>query len=87
MIIEEKFEQKTIDQINDEIKRCVKGSNKIENGNYILAMLLKDIRDRKVTNILEVVEWCFEKIKIGREVDYMLTKNTNSDNIGLIEKE
>ena len=46
MIVEEKFEQKTIDQINEEIKRCVKGANKIENGNYILAMLLKDIRDR-----------------------------------------
>lgn len=79
MIIEEKFEQKTIDQINDEIKRCVKGANKIENGNYILAMLLKDIRDRKVTNILEVVEWCFEKIKIGREVNYMLTKQEKDD--------
>lgn len=81
MIIEEKFKQKTIDQINTEIKRCVKGANKIENGNYILAMLLKDIRDRKVTNILEVVEWCFEKIKIGREVNYMLTKQEKDDNI------
>lgn len=81
MVIEEKFEQKTIDQINEEIKRCVKGANKIENGNYILAMLLKDIRDRKVTNIIEVVEWCFEKIKIGREVNYMLTKQEKDDNI------
>lgn len=81
MIVEEKFEQKTIDQINEEIKRCVKGANKIENGNYILAMLLKDIRDRKVTNIVEVAEWCFEKIKIGREIDYMLTKDEKSDNI------
>ena len=74
MVIEEKFEQKTIDQINEEIKRCVKGANKIENGNYILAMLLKDIREGKVNNILEVAQWCFEKINIGREVDYMLTK-------------
>lgn len=81
MVIEEKFEQKTIDQINEEIKRCIKGSNKIENGNYILAMLLKDIRDRKVTNILEVAEWCFEKIKIGREVNYILTKDEKNDNM------
>ena len=81
MLIEEKFDKKTIEQIDAEIKRCVKGSNKIENGNYILAMLLQDIRDRKVTNILEVTEWCFEKIKIGREVNYILTKEENSDMI------
>lgn len=79
MLIEEKFEQKTIDQINNEIKSCVKGVNKIENGNYILAMLLKDIRDRKVTNIVEVVEWCFEKIKIGKTVNYVLTKDKGGD--------
>ena len=84
MVIEDKFEQKTIEQINEEIKRCVKGANKIENGNYILAMLLKDIRDRKVTNILEVVEWCFEKIKIGREVNYILTKQEKD---GMINNE
>ena len=81
MVIEEKFEQKTIDQINEEIKRCVKGANKIENGNYILAMLLKDIKDRKVTNIIEVVEWCFDKINIGREVNYVLTKQEKDDKI------
>ena len=74
MVIEEKFDKKTIEQIDREIKSCVKGANKIENGNYILAMLLKDIREGKVTNILEVAEWCFEKIKIGKEVDYVLTK-------------
>ena len=77
MVIEEKFEPKTIEQINRDIALCVQGSNKIENGNYILAMLLQDIRDRKVTNIIEVVEWCFEKINIGREINYMLTKQEN----------
>lgn len=83
MVIEEKFEQKTIDQINAEIKRCVKRANKIENGNYILAMLLKDILDGKVKDILEVTEWCFEKINIGREIDYMLTKQEKDDKINV----
>lgn len=87
MVIEEKFDKKTLEQIDEEIKRCVKGVNKIQNGNYILGMLLNDIRQGKVSNIVEVAEWCFEKIKVGREVDYILTKNGNNDNIGLIEKE
>lgn len=86
MIVEEKFDKKTIEQIDAEIKRCVKGANKIENGNYILAMLLKDIKEGKVTNILEVAKWCFEKIKIGREADYLLTKAENND-IMNVEKE
>jgi hypothetical protein len=79
MVIEEKFDKKTIEQIDAEIKRCVKGANKIENGNYILAMLLKDIKEGKVKNIVEVAEWCFEKINIGREVDYVLTKLEKND--------
>jgi hypothetical protein len=83
MIVEEKFDKKTIEQIDAEIKRCIKGANKIENGNYILAMLLKDIKEGKVTNILEVAEWCFEKIKVGREVNYVLTKLENHDMMDL----
>ena len=83
MIVEEKFDKKTIEQINAEIKRCIKGANKIENGNYILAMLLKDIKEGKVTNILEVAEWCFEKIKVGREVNYVLTKLEKNDMMDL----
>lgn len=81
MVIEDKFDKKTIEQIDNEIKNCVKGVNKIENSNYILAMLLKDIRECKVTNIVEVVKWCFEKIKIGKEVNYMLTKQKKDGNI------
>ena len=81
MVIEQRFDKKTIEQIDREIKQCVKGANKIENGNYILAMLLKDIREGKVKNIVEVAEWCFEKIKIGREVNYLLTKEERSDNV------
>lgn len=83
MVVEEKFDKKTIEQIDAEIKRCIKGANKIENGNYILAMLLKDIKEGKVTNILEVAEWCFEKIKVGREVNYVLTKLENNDMMDL----
>ena len=83
MIVEEKFDKKTIEQIDAEIKRCIKGANKIENGNYILAMLLKDIKEGKVTNILEVAEWCFEKIKVGREVNYVLTKLEKNDMMDL----
>lgn len=83
MVVEEKFDKKTIEQIDVEIKRCIKGANKIENGNYILAMLLKDIKEGKVTNILEVAEWCFEKIKVGREVNYVLTKLEKNDMMDL----
>ena len=60
------LEQKTIDEINKDIRECVKSSNVIENGNYILAMLLKDIRDGKVTDIEGVVKWCFDNIKMGK---------------------
>ena len=81
MVIEQRFDSKTTQQIDEEIRRCIKGANKIENGNYILAMLLKDIKEGKVKNILEVTEWCFEKIKIGRETNYLLTKLENDDKI------
>ena len=57
---------KTIEQINEEIKKSVSRSNKIENGNYILAMLLKDIRDGKVVDLMGVVRWCFEGIKTDK---------------------
>lgn len=83
MVIDEKFDKKTIEQIDAEIKRCVKGANKIENGNYILGMLLKDIKDRKVNNILEVAQWCFDKINIGKNVEYVLTKSSKDDNINI----
>ena len=87
MIVEEKFDKKTIEQIDAEIQRCVKSSgNKIENGNYILAMLLKDIKEGTVNNLLDVTKWCFEKIKIGREVNYLLTK-AEDDDIMNVEKE
>lgn len=87
MVIEENLNQKTIEQIDKEIRLCVKRANKIENGNYILAMLLKDIKEGKIKNIVQVAEWCFEKINIGREVDYLLTHDEKSANIGLAEKE
>jgi len=57
---------KTIEQINNEIRRTVKRTNKIENGNYILAMLLKDIRDGKVVDLMGVVRWCFEGIRTNK---------------------
>ena len=85
MIVQtEKIDKKTIEQIDAEIQRCVKNSgSKIENGNYILAMLLKDIKEGKVTNLLEVAEWCFEKIKIGKETEYLLTKLKKDDMMDL----
>ena len=66
------LEQKTIEEINKDIRECVKSSNKIENGNYILAMLLKDIRDGKVVDIEGVVKWCFEGIKMNKLVSSVL---------------
>ena len=52
--------------------------NKIENSNYILAMLLKDIRDGKVTDILDVTEWCFDKINTARNIEYLMKKENMS---------
>ena len=63
---------KTIEQINEEIRKSVSRSNKIENGNYILAMLLKDIRDGKVVDLMGVVRWCFDQLKTGRLVNSVL---------------
>ena len=83
MVIEKKFDRKTLEQIDADIRTCVQGTNKIENGNYILAMLLKDMRDGKVTNIVEVAEWCFDKIKTGRNINYLLTKDKKDDMIDL----
>lgn len=88
MITYNKLDKKTIEQIDRDIQNCVKeNGNRIENGNYILAMLLKDIRDGKVNDLLDVTKWCFEKIKIGKEINYLLTKEENNDKIGLTEKE
>ena len=82
MITYDKLDIKTIEQIDRDIQNCVKkNGNKIENGNYILAMLLKDIRDGKVNDLLDVTKWCFEKIKIGREINYMLTKQEKDGKI------
>lgn len=63
---------KTIEQINEEIRKSVKRSSKIENSNYILAVLLKDIRDGKVVDLMGVVKWCFEMMKTGRLVESVL---------------
>lgn len=83
MIIEEKINKQTIEEIDKQIQECVKGTSKIENGNYILGMLLKDIKDRKVNNIVEVAQWCFDKINIGKNVEYVLTKSSKDDNINI----
>jgi hypothetical protein len=69
------------EQIINKIDRYVEVSpsvNKIENSNYILAMLLKDIRDGKVVDILDVTEWCFDKINTARNIEYLMKKENMS---------
>lgn len=69
--------EKMIEKIDREIVTTMPSSvNKIENSNYILSMLLKDIRDGKVTDILDVAEWCFDKINTARNINYLLTHQT-----------
>ena len=53
--------------------------DKIENSNYILSMLLKEIRDGKLTDVSQVAEWCIDKIKIGENLKYLLTKSSTDD--------
>jgi hypothetical protein len=49
----------------ENVKKNIKDSNKIENSNYILNMLISEIRSGKLKDIEEVAQWCFEKIKIN----------------------
>lgn len=53
-----------IQEINT-IKQGIKDSNQIENSNYILNMLISEIRSGKIKDVEEVVQWCFDKIKIN----------------------
>ena len=40
----------------------------IENGNYILAMELKEIREGRLNSVEDIAKWCFEMIKTGELV-------------------
>jgi hypothetical protein len=53
-----------IQEINT-MKQGIKDSNQIENSNYILNMLISEIRSGKIKDVEEVVQWCFDKIKIN----------------------
>lgn len=47
------------------IKKESQRRDKIENGNYILAMLLKEISDGNLLTVEDIAKWCFEMIKVG----------------------
>ena len=47
------------------MKQGIKDSNQIENSNYILNMLISEIRSGKLKDVEEVTQWCFDKIKIN----------------------
>lgn len=70
-----------IKQIDKEINSCnlKQGANKIENSNFIIVMLLRDIKEGKLNSIVDVAEWCFEKLKLNRELNYLLTKESIGD--------
>ena len=57
-----------INRIEKLIEKYSKRRDKIENGNYILAMELKKIQDGELRSLEDVVKWCFEMMKTGDEV-------------------
>lgn len=44
----------------------------IENGNYILAMELKEIREGRLNSVEDIAKWCFEMMKTGRLVESVM---------------
>ena len=59
------------DEISNIEKKILTESKKrgmIENGNYILAMELKEIREGKLNSVEDIAKWCFEMIKTGELV-------------------
>ena len=57
-----------INRIEKLIEKYSKRRDKIENGNYILAMELKKIQDGELRSVEDVVKWCFEMMRMGDEV-------------------
>ena len=63
------------DEISNIEKKILTESKKhgmIENGNYILAMELKEIREGKLNSVEDIAKWCFEMIKTGELVKDVL---------------
>lgn len=59
------------DEISNIEKKILTESKKrgmIENGNYILAMELKEIREGRLNSVEDIAKWCFEMIKTGELV-------------------
>ena len=64
-----------IEKLEKLIKKYAQRRDKIENGNYILAMQLKAIREGKLLTVEDVAKWDFEYIKVGDEVMYVNGKD------------
>lgn len=63
------------DEISNIEKKILTESKKrgmIENGNYILAMELKEIREGKLNTVEDIAKWCFEMIKTGKLVESVM---------------
>ena len=63
------------DEISNIEKKILTESKKrgmIENGNYILAMELKEIREGRLNTVEDIAKWCFEMIKTGKLVESVI---------------
>lgn len=57
-----------ITKLENKILKESKRRTKIENGNYILAMQLKEIREGRLMSVEDIAKWDFEMIKTGELV-------------------
>ena len=63
-----------IEKLEKMIEKEVNRRDKIENGNYILAMELKEIRDGNLKTVEDIAKWCFEMIKTGKMIKQITDK-------------
>ena len=70
-----------IEKIEKLIQKESQRRDKIENGNYILAMLLKEIKTGNLITVEAIAKWCFETIKTGDMVRQITAEDTKKKNI------
>lgn len=63
-----------ISKLEEKILKESKRRTKIENGNYILAMQLKEIREGRLMSVEDIAKWDFEMIKTGELVGSITSK-------------
>ncbi len=57
-----------IEKLEQLINKYSQRRDKIENGNYILAMQLKAIKEGKLLTVEDVAKWDFEMMRVGDSI-------------------